>query len=64
MVRLSSSEKGDYEGDDVGGDFVDIRRIKDYEFNGGGVDTNYFPAGQIETPTIERRFSFDNNGQY
>lgn len=63
MRRLSNEEKNETPSDNNGGDFVDARRIKDYEFKGDGVDTNYFPAGRVETPTIERRFEFDNNGQ-
>lgn len=66
MHRLTNDEKNgpDY-GDNQGAadDFVNARRVKDYEFSGNGVDTNYFPTGRVETPTIERTFEFDNNGQ-
>lgn len=64
MKRLTNEEKNgpDY-GDNDAGEFVNVGRVRDYEFRGNGVDTNYFPTGRVETPTVERTFSFDNNGQ-
>lgn len=65
MRRLGKGEQAsDYQDDTAGvSEYVDSRTIKEYEFQGSGVDTNYFTAGRVETPTIERRFKFDNNGQ-
>ena len=63
MRRLTNEEKNGPDDDNNAGDFVNARRVKDYEFSGRGVDTNYFTAGRVETPTIERKFEFDNNGQ-
>lgn len=66
MQRLTNEDKNgsDY-GDvsEIASELVNARRMKDYEFKGNGVDTNYFPTGRVETPTIERTFEFDNNGQ-
>lgn len=62
MKRLSKEDKFDLDDNDVE-DFLNTRRVKDFEFIGNGIDTNYFPAGRVETPTVERRFEFDNNGQ-
>ena len=66
MRRLTNDEKNgpDYgDNQETASDFVNARRVKDYEFSGNGVDTNYFPTGRVETSTIERTFEFDNNGQ-
>lgn len=66
MHRLTNDEKNgpDYgDNQETASDFVNARRVKDYEFSGNGVDTNYFPTGRVETSTVERTFEFDNNGQ-
>lgn len=66
MQRLTNEDKNGSDYGDVGeiaNELVNARRMKDYEFKGNGVDTNYFPTGRVETPTIERTFEFDNNGQ-
>lgn len=66
MRRLTNDEKNgpDYgDNQETASDFVNARRVKDYEFSGNGVDTNYFPTGRVETSTVERTFEFDNNGQ-
>lgn len=66
MQRLTNEDKNGSDYGDVGeiaSELVNARRMKDYEFKGNGVDTNYFPTGRVETPTIERTFEFDNNGQ-
>lgn len=62
MKRLSGSEQRALAESGME-DLVSVGKIKDYEFTGQGVDTNYFPTGITETSTIERRLSFDNNGQ-
>lgn len=63
MQRLSRSELAI----DVDPEFeiegLDAGRIKEYEFITADVDTNYYPTGRQESPSIKKTFSYEQNGR-
>lgn len=62
MRRLSRAEQTDA-GDAIGMEELGIGIIKEYEFEYTHVDTNYFPTGRVESPTVSRRFQFNLDGK-